>query len=378
MKKILILMAALALLVAFSAPAMAEGFSTTLGIRVIPQFKVVNTSEEATNSGKSVTESDVNMAGNSYLRVKFASDDKKVGAQAEVGLNSTVNLRYTYGWYKIGNCTFLAGNSDTWLSRIGAYGIVMDAWGLDGFGTMWEARKPELQLNYESGNIGFQFTLRDVRTVDAVTGLAAAAAAAGVSYDAYYTVPSIGAAFAYTSENFEIVPSFQWVRGAYEGLPSGFDDGYDAYVFHLPLKLSFGGFGLTAGGHIGKNPGGQWETGVGWASAANTGAYLQSNGNFADTDFYGGFLSAAYKVGNIMPAAGVGFQYYQNDEWKKDGGFKEDNGKQVAYFVNVTYTVHKYFIIYPEFAYFDYGDNPVDGKSAGNSWLLGVALRFIF
>ncbi|KIX16083.1 hypothetical protein [Dethiosulfatarculus sandiegensis] len=109
---------ALAALLAMRAPVLAAEAlapSVILGARVNQTIGWQNESHELTNNGQDdATKSFVDLPGNSYFRGKFTSADKKVGVHVGIDLKSNVARRPVYGWYKVGNCKLLAGNTDNW------------------------------------------------------------------------------------------------------------------------------------------------------------------------------------------------------------------------------------------------------------------------
>ena len=102
-------------------PAFA-GYTVKMGARVNQEIGWSFTGKEQTVNGKDdVTDSFVNLVGNSYLRAKFMSDDKKVGAMIEIGMKegSNIGTRHAYAWYRLGRCTFLAGQTEQLAGRQG-------------------------------------------------------------------------------------------------------------------------------------------------------------------------------------------------------------------------------------------------------------------
>lgn len=369
MKKFFVLMLALAALVAMSAPVMAAEApapSIVLGARVNQTLGYQGKSKELTNNGSDdINKSFTDLVGNSYFRAKFTSADKKVGVHAEIGLKSTVGMRHVYGWYKVGNCKLVAGNTDNWLGNP-YWGVhkLNAAPGDDllGWGKMWAPRRPQVQLNWTSGSFGLQFALEKAESVSV----------AGV--DVYNAIPRATIAAQYKTGVFSTTPGFNYVRYDMEGMAKGVDDNFSSWAFVLPVKVQVGAFRVLAEGHYGSN------VGFGYSGYGSDLAkmVIKSNGDYEDTKNYGGFLEASYKINALRVAFGFGYEYFSNDEWKDSLGYKEDNYSRQLFYVSLPYKVHRNFTIYPEFNYLNHGDNPVDGEDKGNEWVIGVLFRFVF
>ena len=123
MKKLLIIAVAAMAIFAMSVPAMAVSPSTytfDMAARMLTDIGWQSKSEELTkNQSSEVGSWFVNMPGHSYLRARFYSVDKNVGGRIELGLKSlqpeaSVSLRYAYGYWRVGKCRILAGQTDNW------------------------------------------------------------------------------------------------------------------------------------------------------------------------------------------------------------------------------------------------------------------------
>jgi len=375
MKKLFVLMLALCALVAFAAPAFAaEGPTSRVIIngRMLTDFGYWNRSEELTHSGKDVTTAFVNMPGHSFLRARWRTSDAMSGGRIELGLRSlqpaaTVSLRYAYGWYKVGNCRILAGQTDNWFGSLAYHpkqyvGLNNNAHLLlFGWGFLWPHRVPQVQLTYETKGWGIQFALEEPRAKAAPQGA-----------DFYINFPRVSVTGMFKAGGFMTHPGFLFVQHNYEGVQSG-DDSYNTWAFVLPMMYSAGGLTVKFQGHYGVNI----VTEIPFYPALS-GPVQKANGDIEDTTTIGGMISAEYKMGKVAIIGGVGFEQFSNDEWKDTLGYKDDSNTRMGYFIAVPYQVNKFFGVHPEFSYFDYGDNPANGDDAGNEWMLGVEFRFIF
>jgi len=377
MKKFMVAMLAVMALVVFTGAAFAEESPSSRVIingRMLTDFGWWNKSKELTaNQKDDVTTSFVNVPGHSYLRARWRTSDAMSGGMVELGLKSlqpeaSVSLRYAYGWYKVGNCRILAGQTDNWFGDL-AYHPKQYV-GLNnnnhlllfGWGFMWPHRVPQVQFTYSTDTWGLQFAVEEPR---------AKTAAAGVDF--YTTVPRLTLTAMFKAGGFQTHPGVLWVNHQYEfGNQSSEDDSYATWAFVLPFKYTAGAFTAKLQAHYGVNiateiPFYPADTGPIWVG-----------GKVYDTQTMGGFVSLEYQIGALALIGGFGYENTSNDDWKNKLGYKDDNYTRMAYFVAVPYQINKYFGIHPEFSYYDYGDSPQTGKDQGNEWMLGIQFRFVF
>jgi len=391
MKKLFVIMMAIMVAMAFAAPAFAAseapGPSVTVHARILLDFGYSNKSKERTaNKNDDVTTAFANIPDHSYFRVKYTSADKSVGGMVEMGLgnyyadNRNVELRYAYGWWKVGNCKLKAGQLDTPYGDLGWHPRQYLGWGqpyrkllLLGYGFAYSGRLPQVAFDWDSGNFGFTVALVQPMSVDEIQAYADTLLPAGSASDAYATFPRIDFGIRFKAGGFSTYPSVFWAQYKlqYPAGISGVDDSYDALAFQIPVMFTTGGFTAKAQFH--------WQKNV-WKDVAlyNQTAPLMVAGKIKDGTNMGGFISLEYKVGALTPIIGYGIEKSEHDAWTHDNGYKDDGYTMHSYFVALQYVVAKHFTIHPEFAYFNYGDNPKDGKDWGNEWLLGVEFRFIF
>jgi len=336
-----------------------------------------NKSKELTTNGKEdVTTAFVNVPGHSYLRARWRTSDAMSGGMIELGLKSLqpdaeVSLRYAYGWYKVGNCRILAGQTDNWFGSLQYapkqyVGLNNDAHLLlFGWGLMWPHRVPQVQFTYSTDSWGLQFALEEPRANGAAQGA-----------DFYVNLPRMTLTAMFKAGGFMTHPGVLYVQHRYEfgGANTGGDDSYNTWAFVLPLMFKAGAFTAKAQFHYGINI----ATEIPFYPA-DTGPYQPAGSNkYYDTQTMGGLLSLEYKIGALQLIAGFGTEVISNDDWKNKGNYKDDSYTRTAYFVAIPYQVNKYFGIHPEFAYYNHGDSAETGKDQGNEWMLGVQFRFVF
>ncbi len=377
LKKLLLIMVAVAAVAAFAGAAFAaESPSSRVIIngRMLTDFGWWNKSKELTANGKDdVTTAFVNVPGHSYLRARWRTSDGMTGGMIELGLRSLqpsadVSLRYAYGWYRYGRCRILAGQTDNWFGSLQYHPkqyvglnnnahLLLFAWGL-----LWPHRVPQVQFTINTDTWGIQFAVEEPRYKNAHTG-----------HDIYFTIPRLSLTGMFKAGGFVTHPGVSFVRHSYEGISGDADNKFDTFAFVLPIKFTSGAFTVKFQAHHGKNFYIEYPF-----YPEITGPTHSANSNkVQDTFITGGFLSVEYKIGAVTLIGGVGYEKFENDSWKRNG-WKDDNTDRKAYFVAVPYQINKFFGIHPEFSYFDHGDNPENGQDQGNEWMLGLQFRFIF
>jgi hypothetical protein len=383
MKKFMIIAVAAMAMLAVSVPALAVSPSTytfQVGSRMLTDIGWQQKSEELTTNGSDdVGTWFLNMPGHSYLRARFYSVDKNVGGRIELGLKSlqptaSVSLRYAYGYWRVGNCRILAGQTDNWFGSL-AYHVrqyvglnenahlLLFAWGF-----LWPHRVPQVQFVYNTSKWGIQFALEEPRQKSNyfATGT-----------DTSFIFPRASVTLMFKFGGFMTHPGFSFVHHKYEAGTSGsFDDSYNTWAFVLPIKYSMGPFTLKFQGHYGIN----FATEYPFYPTTYTQPYRKgiTTGDIEDTTIWGGVLAGEYKIGKIMITGGVGYENFSNDAWSGANGYSKDENTRVGAFIAVPYQFTKNFGVHPEFSYYSYGDDPSTGDDLGNEWLLGVQFRFVF
>jgi len=380
MKKAFVLTLAAAFVVALSASAWAgvPGAQVEFGARINQEIGIDGkTKEQTTNGQDDVTRSYLKTNSNSYLSAKFTSKDKAQGAYVELGIGSssglgsnTISTRHAYGWYKIGNCTLIAGHTDNLFGGAywGTQKLMAEKFDGDilGWGKAWAPRRAQVQLQYEaSKSIMLMFALARPRADGSPSNISTS------GMDKYYTVPQIEVAAQFKFANFSITPSAGWYRAEFKKVASGYDDKVDSWGLILPAKLVFGAFDALLEIHYGQN------TNNLWSSYSEGVAYMKSSGSLEDTKNVGGFVQLGYHVGPSHITAGFGYESFTNDAWKSDAGYKDDNMIRKLFWVSVPTKVGQNLWLYPEFDYYDY-DQTANDVDRGNEWVLGLLFRFLF
>lgn len=285
-----------------------------------------------------------------------------------------MSLRYAYGYWRVGNCRILAGQTDNWFGTLAYHArqyiglnenthLIMLGWGF-----LWPTRVPQVQFTYNTAKWGIQFALEEPRQKSNYFGSGT---------DSTFKFPRASVTMMFKLGGFMTHPGFSFVQHSYEGGNSGaFDDSYNTWAIVLPVKFTTGPFTLKFQGHYGVNFATEYfYVPSTWARPYRSGI---TNGDIEDTKIYGGMLAGEYKIGKLMVTGGVGYENFSNDAWSGKNGYSKDENVRTSAFIALPYQFTKNFGIHPEFAYYSYGDNPQTGNDIGNEWLLGVQFRFVF
>ena len=294
MKKLLIIAVAVMAIFAMSVPAMAVSPSTytfEMGARMLTDIGWQSKSEELTNNQSSeVGTWFVNMPGHSYLRARFYSVDKNVGGRIEIGLSSvqpeaSTSLRYAYGYWRVGNCRILAGQTDNWFGSL-AYHLQQYV-GLNenshllmaGWGFVWPHRVPQVQFTYNTDSWGVQFALEEPRNKGTWGG--------ATNVDTTFIMPRMSLTFMFKYGAFMTHPGILYVKHGYEaGSTGASDESWDTLALVLPMKFTAGAFTLKFQAHYGKN----FATEIPFYPTAWTGPILKNGNDVEDTTIWGGII----------------------------------------------------------------------------------------
>jgi hypothetical protein len=388
MKKLIAIMVAMMALVAFAGAAWAQatepGPSAVLGGRIWTDLGYQNVSKElTTNRRDDVTTAFLQVSGHSYLNGKWTSADKTTGGLVEInvaakaGDTESVGLRYAYGWWKVGNCQLVAGQTDGWLGSLAympmtTFGVTQSAkTGLINWGFVYSSRSPQVRFEWQSGNFGFSVAAVQP-AAEQVTSIAGA--------DMYANVPRFDIAAEFKAGGFMTTPAFGWSQLKYQGVASGWDDSYNSWIVMLPLKYTVGPFTAKVQLHTGANTEAEWsgELQTNMMTAAKILPVFSATGKEYDTKETGGVIALEYNLGALTVTGGYGQVKIENDFWKRSNGYQKEDYTRSSWFVALPFGVTKNFTVSPEFQYYNYGDSVVTGRDNGNEWLLGLQFKFLF
>ena len=374
MKKLIVILAVIAMVGAFTATTMAAEWNMYGSARVNTWYQ----SFDSGVSGASKVEGlDHDLQGNARIGANVKFNDQ-IGGRFEYG--SGPNLRLLYGTYDFDGGQFLVGQTYGPLSGYfysdSVYG---DDGDLLGVGQFYGGREPMIQL----AMAGFKVALIKTRTGASLGGVVTNQRVFHEDYDIIFTsdglevpyedveaatstevkLPKIELAYRFKADQFfvDVFGGYQ----TYKELDTSLgDQSIDSWVAGVGGGVNFGAMYLKAGVHISQNSG-QY-------GATNGGNAAISDGRVIDNDGFGYLAVLGYKASDsIKVEAGYGSNMNELDV----AGSNED--EIVQYYANLTYTIVPGFFVVPEIGFIDYKDS-ASGSDQGDLTYAGLKWQINF
>jgi hypothetical protein len=331
MKKLVLALAAVAMI---ATPVFAD--VTPYGsARVAAFYLDSDASFLGDTPGTSVTRLDLALQSNTRFGIKANTGD--VTGRIEIGLRGANYVRLAYGTVKLGAGTLLVGQSYTKYTKFSNQVLNNDQ-GFIGYGALYDGRQP--QITYTMDN-GLYFSMIRNANLAADGDL----------------IPKLNVGFANKAGNF----SYN-VGAAFSQFEVNATDDATNYFVYINGDAKFGEFNLGYGAHYGQNIG---SYGILDRSGASTFVAGAAGG---DSTGYGLMLDASIK------GFSFGIGYTADDS---DATAAVDTDDQMSYYVNYTVQVAKGFMIVPEFAVIDNGDDAT-GADEGSAYAFGAKLQMDF
>jgi len=282
-----------------------------------------------------------------------------------------IDPRQIYGYYKFGNCELRAGKMDGWLStwvsaqRIGAdIGHVYSF----GWGHFYDGRFAQARfMQTVNKQFGWQVSLVAPNQITAATAYPRNPA----SYAQY---PIISAKLSLDFGVVALYPGGAWGQVKWDGLASGWDDSMTMYYLILPVKV-------TAGPFLGWFELGYGQNVANLLVSGNAAPFAKygrlSNGQVTNTTQWNGIVDLGFTAGPVTPHLYFGFDQQTNSNYWTAG---DDHNLRWHAGISANYAVTPNFSIWPEFSYYNWGNNPgvAGAPSLGTEWLLGLEFVFSF
>jgi len=404
MRKLVVILAAAAFVVAFTLPAMAQSEWSFYGnARMWTEYK---TFDKKNPSSADASALDLNpLIGSNPLSGIDDEDEltwelqsnSRVGASVKAGdiggrfeYGTGVNLRRLYGTWNFGAGELLVGQEYTPL-----FFPISDQCGLGGgdcglifWGTVYAGRQPQLMLTMggfkvalvdpnstgllEAGGTSAGFVTVPAGTAapaggvfigtDGVNDTYAVAASTGNfdTLDTDQTLPKLEASY-----TFNLGPAALYIGGGYntfdvEGRVIGTneirDESIDSWILTAATKMGFGPFYVNAQVSYAQNPGTFSLTQDNLLKAP---AYDFASNNWEDADSFFWALIVGFKVSDMMKLeAGVG--NIDNERDDPSAGNANQSHSVWAYYLQAAISPVKNVFIIPEVGYIDYGDLETD------------------
>jgi hypothetical protein len=408
MRKLIVVLSAAALVLAFTLPVMAQSEWSFYGNSRMWLEWADYDKEAPSNPGLAGFDDEEltwTLQSNSRIGANVAAGD--IGGRFEYGTG--VNLRLLYGTWNFGAGTILAGQDYTPVQWVvsSQCGLGGGDCGFIGWGTYYTGRIPQIKLSMG----GFQVALLDMGSLTNPLSSAAAgstvwvptggtpptggavliagatgtlyevAAASGFSaVDTDATLPEIEAGY-----TFNFGPGAFFIGGAYHthdvvGNLGGVEKDYsvDAWAIQGGWKLGFGPMYLNGALWIGQNPGDYGVALEPAIAAAGSAFYNSTSDSIEDVDAMHGQICAGFTVSDMLKLE-AGYSYL-NLEADTSPGVTEEWSIN-AYYLQAAISPVKNVFLIPEIGVIDYGDYEVTGlpdEDLGKATYLGMKFQINF
>jgi len=363
MKKFIVLATVLAMVFAFSVPAMAD--VSLYGSARFMTYSANSDSDYRVNTlGYDDRDTQWTLGTLTRWGAKFTSGDvgglwemdarqnagsawnrnASAGSTSDTSTIGDLRIRHMYGTWNFGSGELLIGQ--TWpLTNFFTSSLNYTSSGLQfygGFGSV-NARIPQIRLTFGNFQVGFLSPYVGSGTV------------AGYVTDTDTELPKIELRYELPLEVVKLNFAGGWQKYTVVNA-SDQDQDVTAWSLGVEARFNFGPAYVNANMHYDQNPG-NYDQGS-RASLTYSTAYMTA-GNVEDMVGYGGVLAVGFKVSDMVTLeAGYSKLDYSGD---MAGGDREDSNQ--AYYAQVKLTMAPGVYIVPEFAVFDMEDS--NGGGAG-------------
>jgi hypothetical protein len=375
MKKLLVILAAVALFCAFTVPASAVDWNFYGSARMATWY----TSEDLGDKPRDLADEEDyldeddgtiwDLQGNTRFGARVKGETTR--GRMEFGVNeSTVTSRLLFGTWNFGAGTLKVGKDYTPVSQF----ISTSAWGGSGgadanildSGTFYGSRNGQVALSIA----GFEIALISPADGDlSATSGGSSAVESGGDIDSYF--PKIEASWGMSMDSFNFT-----LQGAYQTYTiedvvstvdgSNNDVDVDSYMVGAYGGFNFGPLALKAAVYMAQNGGN-----AGYGFSTSSGSW-DGDDDIDDMDSYGGALVGVFSMSDMLAfEGGVG---YRNDELDTSGS-KED--ERIQYYLQALVRMAPGVTLQPEVGYVDLMDDAA-GDDEGESFYLGAKWQIDF
>lgn len=352
MKKLLVILAAIAMVGAFAVTTMAAEWNFYGSARFATFYEQFDGGTVGAGT-EDIDNLQWEQQGNSRIGANVKFNDQ-IGGRFE--MSDSFGKRILYGTYKFagGGGQLLVGQ--TYTPSVSFYSnSVYDGDGdLLGIGQFYNSRKEMLQWS----GAGFKVALINPVTNATLGGT-----------DTETKLPQIELAYKFKGDTF-FIDVFGGYQTYEEKNTAAGDQDVDSYWIGIGGGINFGAFFLKAGIHGGQNVG---NSGAYNPAGADSSAKLNDAGTaLVDNDDLGYLIVAGWKANDaITIEAGYGAEEYELDQ---AGSSADDT---VQYYINLSYTIAPGFFIVPEIGLVDLKDNSA-GVDEGDVSYFGLKTQINF
>ena len=337
MRRLALILVALAAIVAIATPALAEyNFYGSVRVKTFYLDEDKNAADDQDFT--------LELQPNTHFGAKV--QEGKLGGKIELGLKTQATGVYTrlaFGTYKFDAGTLLVGQTySPYFSN--ASQVYKDDRGFSGFGNLWDARNPQIRFDLNSGL--YFVAGKTISTANNVTG-----GTANATTDTL--LPKLTVGFKNKAGKFAYN-----LGATYQSFDTGAtEESVTSYLGYADIGFTQDQFSLRTKLHYGQNLS---DLGI----TDRNSKYNVATGD--DTTSYGGWVQAGFA------GATVGVGYVVDDI---DGAPETDD--QMAAFINYKIKVAKGFTITPEICYMDYMDDE-NGVDQGDHLAIGAQWKMDF
>jgi hypothetical protein len=354
MKKLFVLIAAVAFVVAFTAPAFAAEWSFYGSARIHTFWEDYDYGDKpikGTITDDNDFDLDHKLQGNARIGANVKVSDNLVG-RFEYG--STPNLRLLYGEYDFGGFKLLVGQDYTPLNWFYSNQVWDGDYDLLFAGGVYNGRRAQVTGKFG----GFKIALvQPVTTLvgeakdatwakNATTGVWEEKAGEGRFKDTDVVIPNLQASYNFKVAGLSIDLGAGWQ--AYQVVDGNNDDeNINSWFGGIGATYNMGPFYFAGNYWMGKNVGNMGMTNDGFDDAF----YDEANDKIRDNDGWGFILVAAFTMSDMLRfEAG-----YAKNSFEVDKAVEKDDTS--TYYVQATINLAKGVFIVPEIGVVDYGDD---------------------
>jgi hypothetical protein len=369
MKKLFVILIAVAMVGAFAATSMAAEWNFYGSSRMNTVY--YDKSKETAGDNQVYPPEPANFddqdmtwttQSNARIGAKVKSSDAVSGRfEFQVGSAAEVKVRLMYGAYNFGAGTLVVGQDYTPVDQILSSSIGALSYQITGtspvgdgegdaltIGSFYESRQPQVKLKF--GNLQLAFiTMKSVGPIDPDT-----AETSTVYTDIDTTIPKVEVNYTFKTDAFSITPYAGYNTVDFTNPADDNSVSVDSYVLGAAGKVNFGPMSVKAN--------------VFWAQNADNYGTLNNalfNGavlNGTDTEdasTWGGQVIAGFKLSDML-AFEAGYSYEHNEVDVAAGITGENDPSH--WYVNATITLAPGVYIVPEVGMFDFGDAEITGE----------------
>ena len=377
MKKILAVLFAAALLVAFTVPAMAKTYIGGIAFMQVYYYDQERTTDLYPRAEDDFSAVYWDLMGVSRFKVRLTNEDNvglyfEVGADNDRAANNNIWLRHLYGWWDITpNFRLLAGQTSLPFSVLAPYTIL----GYDfagkvigiGYGNYDAGRVPQVRFQWKLNDMGFvRLAFIDPKSVGSPFNTEPGA----ISSDNDTKFPRIDLGVPLYFGAVKIYPSVFYQRQTFDDVVSGSDDTITSWGAALGVKFGFGPLMVASEVTVGDN----WA----WSATGADGAVtpLVIAGDVEDAEAVAWWVDVSFKLGKITPHL-----IYGNITSERDpsGTANDKETDRTMYGITAMIPLAKGFMIRPEIMIFDREDED-GGKDVdyGKETVAGLTFQIAF